>query len=51
VIILRKYPWGAMTTYKGINNSMNFWETPLGHSAGLFFYLLFSEKGYDGGYR
>jgi hypothetical protein len=24
VVILRKCPWGAMTTYKGTNYSMNF---------------------------
>ena len=29
VVILRKCPWGAMTTYKGINYSMNFWDMTL----------------------
>jgi len=30
VDILRKCPWGAMTTYKATNYYMNFWETTLG---------------------
>ena len=28
-VILKKCPWGAMTTYKGINYFMNFWEMKL----------------------
>jgi len=29
IVILRKCPWGAMTTYKDTNYYMNFWETTL----------------------